>query len=73
LQVYASLDPIATSAQYIQKLEVLVVLDHFAMALASIADPVNKLATALLDANAARMLWVSDWPHTNRDPKKNSS
>ncbi|TCT10815.1 amidohydrolase family protein [Paralcaligenes ureilyticus] len=29
-----------------------------------------ELARALLDANPQRILWGSDWPHTNREPGK---
>jgi predicted TIM-barrel fold metal-dependent hydrolase len=29
-----------------------------------------ELAAALLDANPQRILWGSDWPHTNREPGK---
>lgn len=40
-----------------------------------IGDPVQArqivaLAHALLQANPERMLWASDWPHTNREPGK---
>ncbi|MEI2416942.1 amidohydrolase family protein [Orrella sp. JC864] len=33
-------------------------------------EQVAALARALLQANPARMLWASDWPHTNREPGK---
>lgn len=36
-------------------------------------DPVAAaaaLAQAFIDANPARVLWGSDWPHTNREPGK---
>ena len=106
LQLYASLDTIAAAAPCIAKLEVPVVLDHFAMAHAPV-DPtdarlqavlallqsgqayvklsapyriqgssqpavndVSQLAAMLLEANDQRVLWGSDWPHTQRDPGK---
>lgn len=33
----------------------------------------GALANTLIDANAARILWASDWPHTDRAPLKAST
>ncbi|MYZ44238.1 amidohydrolase [Achromobacter sp. KS-M25] len=37
------------------------------------ADGVRKLAHAFADANDARILWASDWPHTNREPGRRAT
>jgi len=37
------------------------------------AGAVAALAAALLDSNPDRVLWASDWPHTNREPGKAAS
>jgi predicted TIM-barrel fold metal-dependent hydrolase len=34
------------------------------------ADRISGLAHALLAANLERVVWASDWPHTNREPGK---
>lgn len=34
------------------------------------ATAVARLAAAFIEANAERVLWGSDWPHTNREPGK---
>lgn len=34
------------------------------------ADAIARLAAAYANANPERLLWGSDWPHTNRDPGK---
>ncbi|WP_420226599.1 amidohydrolase family protein [Pigmentiphaga litoralis] len=34
------------------------------------ATAVARLAAAFIGANAERVLWGSDWPHTNREPGK---
>lgn len=33
-------------------------------------EAVTRLAAAFIEANPDRMLWASDWPHTNREPGK---
>lgn len=37
------------------------------------AEKIAQLAHALLAANDERLLWASDWPHTNREPGKLST
>jgi predicted TIM-barrel fold metal-dependent hydrolase len=37
------------------------------------ADGVRTLAHAFADANDARILWASDWPHTNREPGRRAT
>ncbi len=108
IQIYASLDAIASAAPAFGRLPVPVVLDHFAMipVHASLDDPrvlavlqrVNDgsayiklsasyrvcpdpadlaqasrlaaLAQAIVRCNPERVLWASDWPHTQREPGK---
>lgn len=106
LQIYASLDTLASAAPYLGELSVPVVLDHFAMVPASIPDTdarmeavlgliragrayvklsapyrlqspdhqvsgaVARLVARYLRANPNRVLWGSDWPHTNREDGK---
>ena len=37
------------------------------------ADGVRTLARVFADANPERMLWASDWPHTNREPGRRAT
>jgi 2-pyrone-4,6-dicarboxylate lactonase len=102
IQIYASLQVIASVADQIAKLPVPVVLDHFALAkvgedggqdlktvlslvrggqaYAKLSAPyrisaaapayeeVGPLAHAFIEANPERVIWASDWPHTDRTP-----
>jgi predicted TIM-barrel fold metal-dependent hydrolase len=106
LQVFASFDTICGAAEEFARLEVPVVLDHFALVPVAmdVADPrakplldllrggnawlklsaayrldgggetlqdrVDAWAAAFIAAAPNRMLWGSDWPHTNREPGK---
>jgi predicted TIM-barrel fold metal-dependent hydrolase len=36
------------------------------------ADAVNRIAQRYLQANLERVLWGSDWPHSNREPGKSA-
>ena len=108
VQVYASLEVIATIAQQVSTLPVPVVFDHFAMAdpghgmaqealqpvlrllrdgrayvklsapyriakSSSTFEAFGMLAKTLIAANPQRILWASDWPHTDRAPSKSST
>lgn len=105
LQVYASLDAIASAAPALRGLPAPLVLDHFAMIPADVPlddarvhavlelvragdayvklsasyriepaqgmpQATRALAQAYLACNVERVLWASDWPHTNREPGK---
>ncbi|MGN6703713.1 MAG: amidohydrolase family protein [Burkholderiaceae bacterium] len=104
IQIYAAPNVIAAVAPVLDRLPVRVVLDHFAMLPATVADDdprlhavlallrggnaylklsapyriaaagaaeraaVARLAQRLVAANPDRIVWASDWPHTNREP-----
>lgn len=102
LQVYARFEVIAAAAEWLMRLPLPVVLDHFAMIPTDAApeDPrvqsvlalvregpchvklsapyriaggdVCALARVLVETRPHRILWGSDWPHTNREPGKSA-
>ena len=64
-RVQAVLGLVASGAAYV-KLSAPYRIDSSGTAV----DAVTGLAKAFTEANPDRMLWASDWPHTNREPGK---
>ncbi|GAB3078638.1 amidohydrolase family protein [Bordetella muralis] len=64
-RVQAILGLVASDAAYV-KLSAPYRIDASGTAVEAVAG----LAAAFIQANPDRMLWASDWPHTNREPGK---